>query len=150
MKNNLDERQYQEVSHIAANAFYVMFMISAASIVVQLVLLNQEISSVLGETIALLGGGSVYLICLMKKGIFSFKNNQMTITEIVLGSVICSGFFSIWYGIAIASRLGDEISLGRYVGGFFTGITLLCVVVLYVMSRCAMHFQKKNEKKYDE
>lgn len=150
MKNNLDERQYSEVSHIAANAFYMMFVICAASIVVQLVLLNRGIDSVLGETIALLGGGIVYLICLMRKGIFSFKNKQMTLTGIVLGSVVCSGIFSIFYGIVIAGKLDAEVSIGRYVGGFFAGITLLCVVVLSVMSKCAMYFQKKNEKKYDD
>ena len=57
MKNNLDERQNQEVRQIAANAFYIMFIISAVSIVIQLVLLGQGMKSVLGETVILLAGG---------------------------------------------------------------------------------------------
>ena len=108
MKNNLDERQNQEVRQIAANAFYIMFIISAVSIVIQLVLLGQGMKSV------------------------------------------CSGIFSIFYGILIARLAKPGLAVGKYVGYFFTGITLLCIAVLLIMDRWAMHSRKKNEEKYGE
>ena len=150
MKNNLDERQNQEVRQIAANAFYIMFIISAVSIVIQLVLFGQGMKSVLGETVILLAGGGVYLICLMKKGIFSLKNRQMTLKEVIMISVFCSGIFSIFYGILIARLAKPGLAVGKYVGYFFTGITLLCIAVLLIMDRWAMHSRKKNEEKYGE
>ena len=66
MKSQLDERQIQEAARVAGISFYVMYMVCAISIVVQLAAAGHP-KNVIGETIALLAGGSVYLIGSVKK-----------------------------------------------------------------------------------
>lgn len=150
MNNNFDERQCQEVNSIAKKAFYVMFVISVLSIIVQLVFLNAELMYVMGETLTLLCGGIVYLICSIKKGIFSFKGKSLTLFDNVLGSVVCSGFFSVLYGMIISRKASEDISINRYIGGFFVGISIVCFLVLFIMGKYAEHSQNINEQKYDD
>ena len=66
MKSQLDERQVQEAARVAGISFCVMYMVCAISIVVQLAAAGHP-KNVIGETIALLAGGSVYLIGSVKK-----------------------------------------------------------------------------------
>ncbi|MFA9378669.1 MAG: DUF6773 family protein [Lachnotalea sp.] len=110
MKNYLDERQYQISNSIAANAFYAMFAVSVISIIVQLILLDTGVMNVIGQTIILLGGGIVYLVCCVKKGIFSLKGKSLTWLENLLISVMCSGIFTIFYGIVISKNTMIKIS----------------------------------------
>ena len=73
MKPQLDERQIQDASRIASISFYVMYMVCAISIVFQLITAGHP-KNVIGETMTLLAGGSVYLIGSVKKGLNTGKS----------------------------------------------------------------------------
>ena len=76
MKSQLDERQIQEAARVAGISFYVMYMVCAISIVVQLAAASHP-KNVIGETITLLAGGSVYLIGSVKKGLNPGKSRSL-------------------------------------------------------------------------
>lgn len=150
MKKYLDERQDQIVNHIGAMAFYIMFFICAITIIVQIVFLDGGLSSVAGETLALLGGGVVYLAVSAENGVFLQKGKTLTGKENFIYSIICSGIFSALFGIAINGKAGPEVSIGKYIGIFFVGITVLGFAVLTIIAKCSECSQTKNGKKYED
>lgn len=75
MKSQLDERQIQDAARVAGISFYIMYMVCAISIVFQLTAAG-HLNNVIGETITLLVGGSVYLIGSVKKGLGTGKSRS--------------------------------------------------------------------------
>lgn len=150
MKNNLDERQNQEIHKIAASAFCVMYIISTLSILIQLILLNADFKNIIGETLTLLGGGIVYLVLCIKKGLFLCKGKRLTWMENMIGSILCSGIFSVFYSMTLRKKGNTSIPIGLSAACFFVGITLLCFIVLFIMGKCSAHAEKEKEQKYEE
>lgn len=150
MKHYLDERQEQVVNRIGAMAFYVMFFTCAITIIVQMVFLNSGLSSVAGETVALLGGGVVYLAASAKKGVFLQKGKTLTWKENFIFSIICAGISSALFGIAINGKAGPAVSIGKYIGMFFVGISVLGFAVLTIIAKCSECSRTMNGKKYED
>ena len=101
MKSQLDERQIQEAARVAGISFYVMYMVCAISIVVQLAAAGHP-KNVIGETITLLAGGSVYLIGSVKKGLYTGKSRSLV--RILLESTGFSIVFTVFYAFAIQKK----------------------------------------------
>lgn len=149
MGKGLDERQRQIIDRIGAHSFCSMFLTGAAVILAELIWLG-NFQAVAGETVIFLAGGLVYLSGCLKNGIWEKSGKNMTAGQAFLFSVICSGFFSVFYGIAINQKAAQDMHLAKYVAAFFVGITALSFVSLQIMGKIARMSQEKQEKKYSE
>lgn len=154
MKQYLDERQSQALGKYAMESFAVMYLVSAAAIVVQLYVGNGNLSLVSGETIIMLVGGTVYLYGVVKTGTFSangvYKGKNRIFVNISI-SIFISAVFSMAYGIIINKLAKNEtISTGKYIAIFFVGIAILCFVVLIVLGGFSERRQKEADKKYGD
>lgn len=149
MRKGLDERQRQLVDRIGAHSFCVMFLTGAAAILAQLIGMG-NFQAVAGETVVFLAGGLVYLIGCLKNGIWEKSGKNMTRGQAFLFSVICSGIFSVFYGMAIARKAAQDVNVAKYVAAFFIGISALCFVSLQIMGKIAQMRREKQEKKYSE
>ena len=122
MKQSFDERQKQTLEHIGSNGFYVIFLALTAAILIQLGFFSTPLKNILGETVALLIGGFVYL-----------------------GSCI-----NVFYGLSISQKAGANAPVGKYVCLFFTGIFLLGFLVTTLLSLGAKKQEQKQERKYSD
>lgn len=145
MKSQLDERQIQDASRIASISFYVMYMVCAISIVFQLITAGHP-KNVIGETMTLLAGGSVYLIGSVKKGLNTGKSHSPV--RILLESTGFSIVFTVFYVFAIRKKAGPEAEISTTVLLFFTGITVLCFFTLKLMDFIAERKRRQQEQKY--
>lgn len=148
-KSGLDERQQQVVSRAGEISFYVMFGICVAAILVQLIL-DGNLRNVIGETVVLLAGGITCLIGGVKNGIWTRNNCEMTAGQNLLGSILCSAVFSVFYAIAVSRKTGGDVNIAKYVVLFFLGITVLCFLCLTIMGKLAHNKKEKLEEKYSE
>lgn len=105
MKSQLDERQIQDAARVAGISFYIMYMVCAISIVFQLTAAG-HLNNVIGETITLLAGGSVYLIGSIKKGLGTGKSRSPV--HMLLESAGFSIIFTVFYTLAIRKKAGPE------------------------------------------
>lgn len=144
----MDERQIQEVNSIASKAFCTMYIICAVSIMIQLIVTDNGLTNVIGETVTILFGGIVYLVGSIRMGIFSIKGNGLTWMNNLMVSIICSGVFSALFGAVIEERANSQISIGRYVAVFFILITILGFLTLTIMNYHSKKIEQKNEEKY--
>ncbi|MCI9547521.1 MAG: hypothetical protein HFH60_12705 [Lachnospiraceae bacterium] len=149
MRRGLDERQNQLVDRIGARSAYVMFWISAAVIVAELIWLG-NFRVVVGETIIFLVGGLTCLAGCLKDGIWEKEGSNMSAGHSILLSVICSGVFSIFYAFAISRKVGEDVNVTKYVAAFFIGISLICFVILQIMGKIARVNRRRQEDKYLE
>ncbi len=87
------DTQKQKAERAGNNAFGITFIICAITIVTQL-LISNNITMVIGETVIIMFGGIAYLLRLVRSGAFDnpAKNSKANYTKI---SGICSGVFSI-------------------------------------------------------
>ncbi|WP_418714923.1 DUF6773 family protein [Blautia hydrogenotrophica] len=116
-KNGLDERQEQITAKAGALGFYVMFLTAVFVILVQL-LWNGSIENVIGETLILIAGGVTCLVGYVKNGIWTNNQSSMSVWQNLLGSVVCSGIFSVLYGIVIRKKAGPDVEIAGYVALF--------------------------------
>lgn len=149
MRRGLDERQNQLVDRIGARSAYVMFWISAAVIVAELIWLG-NFRVVVGETIIFSVGGLTCLAGCLKDGIWEKDGSNMSAGHSILLSVICSGVFSIFYAFAISRKVGEDVNVTKYVAAFFIGISLICFVSLQIMRKIARVNRRRQENKYLE
>lgn len=146
-KNGLDERQEQITAKTGALGFYVMFFTAVFVILVQL-LWNGSIENVIGETLILIVGGVTCLAGYIKNGIWTKCQSGMSVWQNLLGSVVCSGIFSVLYGIVIRKKVGPDVEIAGYVAAFFLGIAALCFICLAFLGRSARKKREKQEAKY--
>lgn len=149
MKNELDERQNQIVDKVGKISFLVMFWVCAAVIIGEM-FWKGSIENVAGETVIFLAGGITYLIGSIKNGIWSRQNRKMSIGQIFMGSVICSGIFSVIYAVLISQKAAGSEAVMKYTGFFFIGITALSFLCLYIMGKITEAQNRKQEEKYSE
>lgn len=148
-KSGLDERQEQLMAKTGALSFYVMFAVCMLVIIVELIW-KGSLENVIGETIVFAAGGITCLAGCIKNGIWNKTGKDMTIGENLLESVICSGIFSVLYAMALSRKVGDNVSIGKYVVFFFIGISILCFICLLVLGKLARSRKEKQEEKYSE
>ena len=148
-KNGLDERQEQITSKVGAYSFYVMFVVCMAVILVKLVW-KGNLEDVLGETIVFAAGGVTCLIGNIKYGIWTKTGHRMSTFQNLLGSIICSGVFSVFYALVLNSKTQGHVNIAKYVIFFFLGISVLCFVCLEILGKLAQGRKEKQERKYSE
>lgn len=119
MKSQLDERQIQEAARVAGISFYVMYMVCAISIVVQLATAGHP-KNVIGETMTLLAGGSVYLIGSVKKGLNTGKSHSPV--RILLESTGFSIVFTVFYVFAIRKKPNQKKKSALLFFSFLQGL----------------------------
>ncbi len=156
MKDHLDERQYQIELKIAYRCFIAMYIACAALALIGLIA-GSDLKSVLGETAVLVIGGCLYLFGIVKNGLWTSSktsgeknSDKMSILRSLIGSILCSAVFSVFYGIAISRRAGGSVSLGMPIGFFFIGITLLCFLTLFLLGKFSKREAQKLENKYED
>ncbi len=150
MKKYLDERQEQIVNHIGSCAFLVMFIICAISIIVQMIFFGEDLKSVAGETVTMIGGGIVYIILSVREGVFLKKGSILTIKDHLLYSIIFSGIFSVIFYFTIRGKGAEEIQAGKYAGMFFGGIMIVGFLISLAIGKCTEVFLKREEEKYKD
>lgn len=148
-KSVLDERQEQELAKVGVLSFYVMFFVCTAVIIVEL-LYKGSLENVIGETIVFAAGGVTCLVGSLKKGIWTKSSSHMTVGQNLLGSVICSGIFSIFYAFLINRKASESVNILKYVGIFFVGIAVICFIVLCIIGKIAQVRKEKEENRYSE
>lgn len=145
MNSQLDERQIQDAARVADISFYVMYMVCAISIVFQLTAAG-HLKNVIGETITLLAGGSVYLIGSVKKGLGTGKSRSPV--HMLLESAGFSIIFTVFYTLVIRKKAEPEAEISTAVLLFFTVITVLCFFTLKLMDFIAERKRRQQEQKY--
>ena len=115
-------------------AFASMFLISVGAIIIQL-LLTVNLRFVLGETLIVLVGGTVYAFIMVHNGIW---DKGLSVREALwrdfLTSVICAGIFSVFYGICLRRMGASEKQIIYFALSFLGGITIVAFIVLRILS----------------
>lgn len=150
MKQFFDERQTQTSEHLGTISFYVIFLVSVAVILVQLVFFSSPLQNVLGETVAVLAGGLMYLGGCIKNGLWTPGKAKSSWLENFILSLVCSGIFSIFYGFAISRKVSTNTAVGKSVCFFFMGISILGFVVTTLLAAGARKQERKQEEKYSD
>ena len=153
MKETLDkvaayEEWVKEKALKAGNlAFATMFLISVSAIIIQLIL-AVNLRFVLGETVTALVGGIVYSFIMVHNGIWDKGlSKQNALWRDFLTSVICSGIFTVIYGILLGRMGASETQVVRLSLIFLVGITIVGFVVLRILS---FFNQKRRENLSEE
>lgn len=147
MKRGLDERQAQVMAKIGAYSSYVMFFVSVAVIVAEVIWMG-TFQAVIGETVIFLAGGLTSLAGCIKNGIWAKSGGDMGAGQSLLLSVVCSGIFSVFYAAALYRKTGGDVV--RHALLFFLGIGLLGFICLQILGRVAQKRRKEQENKYLE
>lgn len=112
-------------------AFMVMFFICVIGILVQIAL-TADIKIAMGETVAVIAGGIVYISLILYNGLWEGRagKKRAWLSDLVI-SILCGGIFSIFlYGFCILRMGADKIQAIRLGTGFFLGITIIGFLIL--------------------
>lgn len=147
MKRGLDERQDQLAAQIGAYSSYVMFFVSVAVIVAEVIWMG-TFQAVIGETVIFLAGGLTSLAGCIKNGIWAKGGGDMGVGQSFLLSVVCSGIFSVFYAAVLYHKIGGDVV--RHALLFFLGIGLLGFICLQILGKAAQKRRKEQENRYLE
>ena len=115
-------------------AFASMFVISVLATIIQM-LLTVDIRLVLGETATALVGGILYASIMVYNGIWDkCLPKSATIWRDFLTSVICTGIFTVIYGICLFRMGATETQVTQLALGFLIGITIVAFIVLRLLA----------------
>lgn len=149
----LDEREMQEDNKYARLAFQVMFFSTAAVILLQLMVYKAGIMQVAGETVILLAGGLVYLVALVRRGIWTKESSAVKNNFIIsacISAVFAAALAVICYKKAPEAKLaGQDAWLLWTVVSFFL-FMILSMAVLTLFARSAKRKREELEKKYGD
>lgn len=125
----------KEKAEKAANvAFGVIFAACVVMIIIQLIVTG-DLSSVLGETVALVIGGVVYIGIMVHYGIWEtgsrLKSTPLRDSFISVG---CSAVFSVVFGLYMLNHGASESRAAGATILFFVGITILGLAVLRILA----------------
>ena len=146
MKRKLDERQDRVIAKVGERASYVMFVLSAAVIVAELIWVG-DLQTVAGEMVIFLAGGLTLVAGSVKNGIWSKNGGDMTVGGSLLLSIVISGVFSVFYAAALVRKTGGHVDVGRHALFFFIGISLLSFVCMLVLGYLTRKRREAQEKK---
>lgn len=150
------EMEKEKAAKAGNMAFGIMFTICAAMILIQLVIIG-DLCVTLGETIALVAGGAVYIGIMVHNGAWE-NGSKIKSTPIsdALISLVCSGIFSIGFAAYLINAGAEKEMLARTALVFFAGIGILGFGVLRVLAffskkrrECAESANKPIKKKMD-
>ena len=154
MKETLEKvADYSEATRknaikVGNTAFGVAFFVCAAAILVQFVLFS-SLNLVAGETVILIIAGIAYISLMVHDGLWDVasKSKRTVLNDGIL-SIVISTIFSVIYTIIIYPKTGDAVRLSRVCVLFFVGISILCFVVLRILSMISKNNERK--RKYNQ
>lgn len=122
----------------AGNAAFVLaFIVCAAAIIIQLIVMG-NLQAVAGETVTLLVGGAIYIGMMVYHGVWEMGTRfPNTVSADILISVMCSGIFTaalVCCYIRLGAKPSQMVSVAVI---FFIGIAILGFAVLRILSYCS-------------
>ena len=150
MKKIVDERQEAELQKIEHYGFWVMFWALFAAIMYQITFVENGISMILGEAIAILLGAVVIIAGCMKKGLWNYGSDP-TMKNYLFYSIVFTALYGVLFGIE-KYRNYDYfkenmkmllISISIYMAGVF----LFIFVLLFI---CGTFVRERRKKLEDE
>ena len=150
-KKFYDERQQQDADRNGRKAFEGTFFVLAAVIIAQKILAQGDVRQVLGETIAILAGGGIYLGLTVKDG--NLNRHTPRVMENLIISLSCGVFFALLFIVTMYLKTAGRPSLqvlGIWGAGRMVLFFVLGMAVLTILAKSAERRQKKMEEKYDE
>lgn len=150
-KKFYDERQQQDAERNGRKAFEGTFFVLAAVIIAQMILAQGDVRQVLGETIAILAGGGIYLGLTVKDG--NLNRHTPRVMENLIISLSCGVFFALLFIVTMYLKTAGRTSLqvlGIWGAGCMVLFFVLGMAVLTILAKSAERRQKKMEEKYDE
>lgn len=142
------ELEKEKAARSGSTAFGVMFAVCAVMILVQMVITG-NLSAIAGETVTLLIGGAVYIGIMLHNGIWQTGSRfKSTPSKDALVSVVCSGVFSVVFGLYLIQSGADTSQVMRIVLVFFAGITVLCFAVLRILA--FFNSKRKGRENFSE
>ena len=121
-----------------------MFLVCAVAIVVQM-LMERSYTLVIGETVALLAGGVVYLSFLVKDGAWNGATTKSTPKRDLMISLICVGIFSVAFYVIIKKNVAALQAVGLSLC-FFVILSAFSYALLRGLSHLS---QRKSDKLKD-
>lgn len=140
-----DKMEKEKAARAGNIAFSMIFLVCAATIVIQLIVTG-TLLIVLGETVTLLTGGTVYIMLMVCGGVWeSASKFGNTLVRDILVSAVFSGIFAVILAVFYI-RMGAEIrQAARMASIFFAGITAVCFVVLRILAYVNRKRKDKTE-----
>ena len=139
--NELERRRATKAGNLS---FSVMFLVCAVTIVVQM-LMEGSFPLIIGETVALLAGGVIYLFFLVKDGAWNGAATKSTPKRDLMISLICVGIFSIVFYVIIKKNVAALQAIGLSVC-FFAILSAFSYALNRGLSRLS---QRKSDKLKD-
>lgn len=150
MKNQIDERQKQELFTTNHWGFLIMLYVSAIVILVQLLFMKATLMQLFGENIILLCGGIWAIGGYIKNGLWSRNNLEPSLKSNFMYSLIASFIATILFGVGIYIRVGSSVIKATTIGGFFIGILIIAFIVLTILGSLTKGKKEKIENKYKD
>lgn len=126
------ELERQKAAKVGNISFSMMFLTCAAVIVIQMIITG-NLSLVIGETVVFLAGGLAYLYFMVKNGVWNKGQTKSTPKKDLAISVICTGIFSIVFGLMFRGKADLSYIIGMSVC-FFIVFTVVSYAVLRGLS----------------
>lgn len=138
--NKLEKKRIEKAGNAA---FGLSFLICAITILIQLIV-TVNLSAVIGETLTLLVGGSIYIAIMIYNGVWENSiSHKNPLFKDFLISVVCSGIFTVVLCVCYI-RLGAKMSqMVRVLFLFFIAIMILGFAMLRILAYC--NSKRKNE-----
>ena len=138
------EEEKRRAAGIGNTAFGVTFIVCAVAIIVQLLWFT-NMRLVLGETIALVVGGIVYLILMANGGVWDVTTGKKRspLNDGVL-SVVIAAVFTGLYAVTIYRIKPDGSKVALFSAIFFIGISVVSFIVLRVLAAWSKKKKEKN------
>lgn len=134
------ELEKQKARKAGSTGFCIMFAVCTAVIVIQM-LMTANFKMVLGETAILMLGGIVYIVIMVRNGIWETGSRIVsTPGHDILTSIICSGIFSVIFALCLLQRNATETQAMKASLLFFIGISTVGFIMLRVL---AMYSKKR-------
>ncbi|OOM05833.1 DUF6773 family protein [Clostridium saccharobutylicum] len=148
MNKKIDERQQQEFYKCEHIGFRVMFIVSVIVIIIQLLFMQTTLHQVFGETIILMCGGISTIWGCLKKGLWSYNNNELSVKSNLIYSIICSLAATFLFVIIIYIKTRNKVIHPITIGEFGIGIFILEFIILTLLGHFSKNIKKKIENKY--
>lgn len=145
-KNNLDERQEQELLKIERNGFWLAFWLLAAAMLIQMVFFTEDVWMSMGETLILLIISMYVAISCLKAGIWDRRLKANSSTNVIV-SLIAGLVMGVAMFLKVFRSFPDK-PMGSIAAGVFTVIFVfaLCFIALTI----SMRAYKKKIKALEE
>lgn len=141
--NELERKKAQKAGNIA---FIVMFAICVLAIIIQM-WVTVDFKIVLGETIAIILGGIVYISIMVRNGVWEINSKtKNTLLRDAVISVLCACTFSIIYAFLIVKQGADKSQAVQMSVMFFIGIMVVGFVVLRLLAYANNKQRMKKQK----